>query len=434
MEIRAFKAFRFNEDVVGDAGSCISPPYDVIDADQQEKLYRQNPYNIVRIIKGKTEPSDNRDNNQYTRAAQYLKSWMEKGVLKQDSKESIYAYIQDFELAGANLQRISFIAKARLEPVGQTVKDHEQTLDGPLTDRMNLIKATCAVFGLVFMLYEDPDNNVETIVKNIEQQPPLLDHLDEQNTRHRLLAITSGQQTEKIINAMRNKICIIADGHHRYETALGFAKQNPRARYQMLAFSNIHGQGPVILACHRLIGNVENLSFEELFNRLNKSFEITKFRFNTPKSKKAALEQMLAKIKAEHERNKNAFGIYGQTGCFYSAVLKDKQLMNSAAPDKSVFWRALDVAVLRKLVIEKHLRLDENSLFETNKIKYVKDTAGATDALISEVDAGKKQLAFFMNPVKPKQFLDVVNNSERMPQKSTYFYPKVYSGLAIDKL
>ena len=205
MQIKPFKAFRFDPSIVGNAGDCIAPPYDVINPDQQEQLYKKNQYNLVRIIKGKTEPSDNGQSNQYTRAAGYLNDWIKQGALKQDTDEAIYAYVQDFESMGANFQRYSFIALAQLEDFGITVKPHEEILDGPLIDRLNLKKSTSADFGLVFMLYEDPQRIADNIITEAAKKEPLLDFVDEQDIRHRLFAITTESDIDKIVKMMNNK-------------------------------------------------------------------------------------------------------------------------------------------------------------------------------------------------------------------------------------
>ena len=165
MEIKPFKALRFDAGAVGDVSSCISPPYDVISDKQQRKLHEKSKYNIVRIIKGETGACDDDNNNQYTRAADYFNSWIENGVLKQDPTEAIYAYIQDFELAGECFQRNSFIALAKLEEFGKMVKPHEYTLDEPKIDRLNLRRATKADLELVFMLYEDQKKIADAIIE-----------------------------------------------------------------------------------------------------------------------------------------------------------------------------------------------------------------------------------------------------------------------------
>ncbi len=436
MQIKPFKAFRFDEAVVGDVGNCIAPPYDVISDVQQEQLYKKSKHNIVRIIKGKITASDNGDNNQYTRAADYLNSWITQGALKQDTAETIYAYVQDFELAGTQYQRFSFIALAKLEDFGNTVRPHEQVMDKPMLDRLNLKKATTARFGLVFMLYEDEQKIADKIISKAATTSPLIDSIDEQNVRHRLFTITTKEDIEQIAKMMNDKSCIIADGHHRYTTALTYSKEsgNTTAEYQMLAFANTSQKGLIVLATHRLVGNLENFCYEKLIAELKENFELTEYKFDSPKTKMDARQQMLAQMKSEHENNKNALGIYVSNNAFYVAVLKDKQVMDLVVPDMSTAWRELDIAILHKLILEQILGIDEERLVKGENLEYVKDTPNAIDESISQVDAGHKQAAFFMNPVKMQQLKLVTDASERMPQKSTYFYPKIYTGLTIQKL
>jgi len=457
MQIKPFKAFRFDEAVVGDVGSCIAPPYDVISDAQQEQLYKKSKHNIVRIIKGKTTASDNSENNQYTRAADYLNNWIEQGALKQDTAETIYAYVQDFELAGpatapafratagsaptsaetsTRYQRFSFIALAKLEEFGKTVRPHEQILDGPMLDRLNLKRATTARFGLVLMLYEDEQRIADIIIKQAVTTESLIDFIDEQNVRHRLFTITAKEDIEQIVKMMNDKSCIIADGHHRYTTALTYYKEsgNTAAQYQMLAFANTSQKGLIVLATHRLVGNLENFRYEKLITELKENFELTEFKFDSPQTKMDARQKMLAQMKSEHNNDKNAFGIYCSNSAFYVAVLRNKQAMDPVVPDMSSAWKTLDVSILHKLILEQLLGIDEERLAKGENLQYVKDTPNAIDESISQVDAGRKQVAFFMNPIRIQQLKMVTEAGERMPQKSTYFYPKVYTGLTIQKL
>jgi len=435
MRIRPFRAFRFDSSVVGDVGGCIAPPYDVISPAQQQKLYDKNRHNIVRIIKGKTAVSDDSSNNQYTRAAEYLKNWIEENALKQDLAETVYAYVQDFELSGTIFQRLAFIALARLEEFGKVVKPHEQILNGPMVDRLNLKKATSAEFGLVFMLYEDPEKIADTIILEAAAQEPLIDFVDEQDVRHRVFAITTKENIDAIEKMMSDKSCIIADGHHRYTTGLSYSKQNnnPSAKYQMLAFANTYQEGLKVLATHRVVGNIENFCFEKLIAGLEENFEITELQFDSTQTKADAKQKMLAQMRAAQDNGTNAFGIYGSNNAFYVAVLKNKNVMDAIVPNMSSSWRTLDVSVLQKLILEKLLGIDEERLAKGENLQYVKDTPNAIDDSIVQIDAGQKQAAFFMNPVTIQQLKKVTDAGERMPQKSTYFYPKVYTGLTINK-
>jgi len=436
VEIKPFKAFRFDKAVVGDVGACIAPPYDVIDPALQNRLYEKSRYNIVRIIKGRTDPCDNPANNQYTRAAGCLNSWINQGVLKQDSVEAVYAYVQNFQLADTPYQRSSFIALARIEQLGKTVMAHEHTLNAPVADRLNLLKATGAQPGLVFMLYEDEKRIAERVIEDVTVEQPVIDFTDEQGVRHRLFAITAGEQVTSVAEMMRDKDCVIADGHHRYTAAVSYARQtkNPAAAYQMTAFSNICSKDLAVLATHRLVSGVDGFDFGRLLNDIRKDFEITEYFFPSPATKPAAMRKMFNQMRTEPANAGNAFGMYAADKTFYTAVLKDNRIIDTFAPDIKAVLKCLDVVVLHKLVLEKLLFISEENQALGRNVEYLKDTENTVEQAIAEVDAGRKQLAFFMNPPTIDQIKKTARTGARMPQKSTFFYPKVYSGLTIQKL
>jgi len=437
MEVKPFKAFRFDKSVVGDAGKCIAPPYDVISTDERDELYRKSKYNIVRITKGKSTPRDNGQHNPYTRAAEFLRQWIAEGVLKQDDREAIYGYVQDFELNGTAFQRLSFIALGKLEEFGKTVRPHEQVFEKPMLDRLNLERATAARFGLVFMLYEDPAGVADRVIAQAAGQEPLIDFVDEHGVRHRLFAITAKENIDVIVRMMRDKSCIIADGHHRYTTGLTYMREsgNPAARHQMIAFTNARQKGLVVLATHRVVGGIESFEPAQFLARLKESFDVVPFQFASEAgAKEQAKRKMLAEMKARHDRGRTALGLYMAGGTFYVAVLKNTSGMKTTAPDKSEAWQTLDVAVLQKLILERLLGFDEGRMGDPDSVEYVKDMPNAMNELIERIDAGRKQIAFFTNSVKMQQLAKVTEAGERMPHKSTYFYPKMYTGLTIQKL
>jgi uncharacterized protein (DUF1015 family) len=434
MEVKPFKAFRYDPKVVGDVGRCIAPPYDVISDDEQERLHRRSKYNVAYITRGKTNPGDNGQHNVYTRAAEYLQTWISEGALKQDDKDTIYGYIQDFELNGVAFQRLSFIALGKLEDFGKTVRPHEQVFEKPVTDRLNLEKATKARFGLVFMLYEDPQGVADKVIEKAVTQKPLVDFVDDNGVRHRLFAITADKDVQAITKMMAEKSCIIADGHHRYTTGLKYMREsgNPAARYQMLAFTNTRQKGLVVLATHRLIGGIADFKPSEFFTRLEDNFRSIRFKASSA-TKEQAKQQMLAQMRSLHEQDKTAFGIYVGDSAFYVATLKDRAAMDAAAPSMSEAWRTLDISVLQKLVLEGLLGFDEQMMGNPEHVEYVKDVPNAVNESIAQIKAGRKQIAFFTNPVKMRQLSKVTDAGERMPHKSTYFFPKMYTGLTIQK-
>jgi uncharacterized protein (DUF1015 family) len=437
MEVKPFKAFRFNASVVGDVGKCIAPPYDVINDAERDGLYQKSKYNIVHITKGQTAPADDERHNQYTRAAEYLRNWIGEGALKEDGQETIYGYIQDFELGGAAFQRLSFIALAKLEDFGKIVRPHEQVFEKPMLDRLNLERATAARFGLVFMLYDDPHGVADKIITNAAAQEPLIDFVDDQTVRHRLYAIAAPDEIEAVETMMQEKSCVIADGHHRYTTGLKYMREsgNPKAQYQMIAFTNTHQKGLVVLATHRVVGGLQDFRPSDFLARLAQGFGVEQFQFGSgAKAKMRARQKMLAQMKSFYDQDKTAFGVYTGDGSFYVVALNDSSLMAAAAPDKSEAWRALDLSVLHKLVLERVLGLDEEKMGNADYVEYVKDVPHALDEVIERIEAGRKQVAFFTNPIKMRQLTEVTEAGERMPHKSTYFYPKMYTGLTIQKL
>jgi len=437
VEIKAFKAYRYNPDVVGDAGRCIAPPYDIISSEQQARLYQQSPYNIVRIIRGRTEAGDDETKNQYTRAADYLNEWIKKGVLKRDGKETIYAYIQDFEIAGKKHSRSGFIALGKLVEYGSGVRPHEETLDGPKADRLKLMQATAAQFGQIFMLYDDVRKTADKVIeKTAAGKKPVIDFIDEDKVRHRMFIIDDVRDISAITQTVNDKETLIADGHHRYETALNYRRQtdNPAARWQMMTFINMQNTGLVILPTHRLVGGVADFDFKKLLAELVKDFECHKFAFSARLNKAGAKGKMFEKVRSGFDAGRSCFGLYAGNGAFYAIELKDYAVMDKIAPQLSITSRRLDVTVLHKLILERVLGIGERQLAGETNIEYIKDIGSAVDEAIAVVERGQKQVVFFMNLTRAEQVKQVAAANERMPQKSTFFYPKIFSGLTINKL
>ena len=434
MNIKPFKAYRFNSTVTGDSGTCISPPYDVIDPGQQDQLYRQNPYNIVRAILGKTQPGDTETDNQYTRAREYLDKAIADGALKQDAHEAIYAYVQDFAIGAKTYRRSGIVALGKIEPFGKGVQPHEKTLDGPKADRLRLTRATATQMELIFMLYDDPQKTAEAAIEQALSKPAVLDTTDGENVRHRIYVIDDPKQVQAFATMMQAQNTVIADGHHRYETALNYWAETgcDEAQYLMITFVNMRNEGLVIQPTHRLIADVKDFSIGKLLASLSE-FEIQKFPFAAA-SKDKAKSQMFAAMKQLGDKGKNIFGIYAADGAFYTAALKDSKTMKAVAPSMSEAARGLDVNVLHLLILDKHLGIGDKQLAAESNIEYIKDIGDAIDKSIAKVDSGKCQAVFFVNPTRIDQVQDVAAAGEKMPQKSTFFYPKVFSGVTINKL
>jgi uncharacterized protein (DUF1015 family) len=434
MKIKAFKAYRFDEKIVGSSADCIAPPYDVIDAEAQQALYEKNDRNIVRIIKGKKFAEDNEQNNVYSRAADYLSKWISEGAIKPDKNESIYAYVQDFSAAGRDFTRSGFIALGKLAAFGQGVQPHEKTLDGPKADRLNLTRATGAQFGQIFMLYDDPQTTADAVIAEAAGSEPLVSLLDEENVSHKIYAITADAQKQAIIDMMADKSPVIADGHHRYETALNYYNETkkPSAEYCMMTFVNMHNEGLVVLPTHRLVSGLEGFDMGLLITAVGHMFEITEYRFSDGDKQKAQ-EDMFADLLADYDGGANSFGVYGNDGSFYKIKLKSREHIRKAAPELSEASQKLDVWVLHRLILENILGIGEKQLAGQSNLKYIKDIADAKERSIAKVDGGQSQVVFFMNPTPVEQVKAVADAGEKMPQKSTFFYPKIFTGFTINK-
>ena len=436
MDVKPFKGYCYDSSVVGDAGACISPPYDVIDPDQQQKLHNQSPYNIVRVIKGNTGPEDSENNNVYTRSAQALEDFIAAGALRHDPQQSIYVYAQDFTIEGNQYRRTGFIALGKLEEYGGAIKPHEQTLAGPKADRLNLMRATKSQIGQVFMLYSDPQKTIDAILAQACQGPELLCHIDDEQVTHRLFAINDPSQISTIKEVMADKNVFIADGHHRYETALNYYTEtkNPAAAYRMMDFVNTHNEGLVILPTHRLIKNVADFNPADLVSRMKQYFDVASLAYGDMVEKNNKNQTMHQALSLELHNGGHAFGMYFNDGVFYVATLRDTSVMESIAPDMSHPWRRLDVAILHKLILEKLLGIDEAALTAQTNVEYIKDFGSATLKAMDKVDSGAGQGLFFLNTTQPADVEAVAQQGEKMPQKSTFFYPKIFSGLVINKL
>ena len=434
MDIKPFNAYRFNKEAVGNAGDCIAPPYDVIDSSMQDELYSRNPYNIVRAIKGKRSSDDSADDNVYSRASEYLEKAVAKGALTAEANEAIYAYVQDFEIAGQAFERSGIIACGKLSAFGEGVQPHEKTLEGPKADRLNLTRATGCQLGQIFMLYDDPQNVDSQIIHQAMQTEPVIDTIDEHEVRHRLFVIDKSESIEAFVSMMADKQTVIADGHHRYETALNYwaETQNEQAAYQMLTFVNMRNEGLVIQPTHRLLVDMDNFDLTALLDELKDEFEITEFTFFGDSDRQLARKQMFEMMGAnDHE---NIFGLYAGTNAFYAILLKDSKFMADLYLDMSQAAQKLDVNVLHQLILEKHLQICDAKLASQSHLVYIKDLGDAIDKSVAKVDSGESQAVFFMNATRIEQVQAIAAAGEKMPQKSTFFYPKIFSGLTIRKL
>jgi uncharacterized protein (DUF1015 family) len=441
VRVKPFKAYRYNKAKIDDFSKVISPPYDIIKGNKIDEYQSLSKYNISWIIKNKLQESDTESENQYTRASSILKEWMADDVLIPEGKDSFYVYGQNFKVNGNDLFRFGFIGLIELQQFATDVLSmegfsgvlqHEETLPKDIQDRLNLSRNCMAQFGLIFVIYPDHEGQVDKVLEDNMKKEPVIDVIDGEGIRHRIWQIEDETDTRKISHTMKEKYVIIADGHHRYKTALALSKENPElesAKYRMLAFVNMSNPGLVILPTHRLIHNLEDFSKSKLLEKLEDYFEISIYNDK---------DKMFQHMGTKFNENKHSFGLFMDDNKFYALTLKDEEIMDDLLPEKSKDLRKLDVAILHSLILDRMLGIDKKKLAEGTitgggYVSYIKGIGDAVDESIKSVK-GESQAVFFMNPTRIDEVEAVSKNFEVMPQKSTFFYPKVYTGFTINKL
>jgi uncharacterized protein (DUF1015 family) len=430
VNVLPFRGYRYDKERV-EIKDAVSPPYDVINSKFQEELYRRSDYNIVRIILGKEEEGDSDNENKYTRAANFFESWIRSEYLKQDDKPCVYAYSQEFEVSGEKKERTGFIAIVELEEFGKNILPHEFTLKGPKIGRRMLLEKTKANFGQIFSIYLDQEKRIDSILDKEKGKPPEFDVTDEEGIRHRLWVIDDKEKIKRIVDGMKDKKVFIADGHHRYETSLEYGKEhkeNENARYVMMTLVNMKNEGLVILPTHRLVKEMEDFDGKQMIDNLKKNFEIEKIEFDETDEKEKRKE-MFKKIKSE----KHSFCMFLGDNRYFVFTLRGEGVMDERVKDRSKPWRRLDVSTLHMLVLEDLLGIDTTNPEKQHHVEYVKDTKDAVEECLARVKNGECQIIFFMNPTRIEEVEEVAENGDKMPQKSTFFYPKVYTGFVIYK-
>jgi uncharacterized protein (DUF1015 family) len=432
-DIRPFHALRYNSSKVSPA-EVMTQPYDKITPAMQDKYYQASPYNLVQVILGKSQPADNDQQNVYTRAATLLKDWQSEGVLQQDSEPSLYVYSQTFKAPGdpssSEIERRGFIALCGLEDYDRKVVfRHEQTLSKPKADRLNLLQATQAHTELIFMVYSDPADEVGKLLH--QDGPPTVELRDEYGVLHRMLKVSDPATVAAVTARRADKKLIIADGHHRYETALNYRNQmreqtksnNADAPYErvMVSFVNMDAPGLVILPTHRVVFGLEGFSLYSKAMQVMRYFEVEDL---------GAITDVAEAVRRLREAGKDRTALLAVTAqnAFLLKARPDAQ--SPSLKDMSPQQRSLDVVQLHKLILEEIISMSEEDIRGQKHLKYIRDAGEAID----EVRKGAAQVAFLMNPVRMEQVRDLAFAGEVLPQKSTDFYPKMLSGLTIYSL
>ncbi|MBN1816550.1 MAG: DUF1015 domain-containing protein, partial [Sedimentisphaerales bacterium] len=327
------------------------------------------------------------------------------------------------------------IALGKLEEFGANVQPHEKTLDGPKADRLKLMRAKAAQLGQIFMLYDDPEKLDEAIMARAAARTALLDFVDDNQVRHRLYAVQDRDDIGRFAAMMASRPSVIADGHHRYEVALMYYHEtgNPAAQYRMMTFVNMRNEGLIILPTHRLVKHLPGFDINAVLSQIRDDFDVMEYAVNG-QDKAAARDAMFEQMRAWFRKSRNAFGLYAGAEAFYALALKQASAMDCFKKTMSSASRALDVNVLHKLILENVLQIGDRQLADESNLEYIKDLGDAVDQSIAQVDGGSAKAVFFLNPTRIEQVKAVAAAGEKMPQKSTFFYPKVYTGLVIHKL
>jgi uncharacterized protein (DUF1015 family) len=442
-EIQPFRAYRYDTKRVP-LNDVLTQPYDKITPAMQDGYYAASPYNLIAIEKGRVLPTDAAGNNVYTRAASRIEQWIAERILIQDAAPAIYVYSQDFLVPGTQLRRvrIGFIALTRVvDYQAEVVFRHEHTLSGPKADRIELLRQTRAQTGQLFLLYDDRLRQIDTWLEQIARTPAMDELVDEFGVTHRLWPISDPDFVSRIQKSMADKKLVIADGHHRYETALKYRdecrkrsdKVDPMAasEFAMATFINTHSRGLTILATHRLVSRIANFDFDRFRDNLAPLFDWYSYPFGGPEERLTAYAEFRKDLERPNH-GRRAIGVYpgavhSGASAFYLFALRPEADLETLLPDVSEAQRALDVVLLHRLILEKGLGITAEAVASEQNLSYEREI----DRAIAEVDDQRAQLAFLLNPVRVEQVTKIALGGDVMPQKSTDFYPKLLSGIAI---
>ena len=420
-KIKPFKALRFTEKA-GKISELVCPPYDIINEEQRLALIGTNEHNLIRLELPRGEEP-------YKAAACTLKEWLDGGIVACDEEEGIYLYEEKFTVKGKEYSLKGFTSLVRLAEFSEgIVLPHEETLSKAKTDRFNLMTESGCSFSQIYSLFMDDDKAVSSKIDALSEGEPDVSFTDGEGVTHNLWCVYDKEAIAYLESKMADKKLYIADGHHRYETALNFARANSkdlkddseRTNYCMMFLINMDNSGLVVFPTHRVLHSLENFDASELLERCRGDFEILE---NQPLE---SAEELLNKA---YEKGEKAFAFYCGGDNFSLMTLKNKAVMAEILSDKSAAYQNLDVSVLHSLVLERLFGIDKENMANQKNLFYTRDINEAID----EVNAGRANCAFLINPTLVTEIRDVAAAGEKMPQKSTYFYPKLITGLVMNK-
>mgnify|MGYP005841788891 CR=1 FL=1 len=439
-----FNGLRYNPDKITRFEDVVTPPYDVINAAAQEDFEKKNPYNMIQLDLSKSIRQEELTAARYEHAEKLLESWQQEGVLVRDDQPAIYLYTIDYlHPSGRRLTRKGLVCLVELtEFSAGIVKPHEQTFSGVITDRLRLLDTCRTQFSQVFSLYSDANNEVMTTLESVSPQSPLCSVSDKDGCRHALYAVSDETILEKVQHSLLPKALYIADGHHRYTTALQFRKMMEERlgslppdspyNYIMMYLCPMEDEGLSVLPTHRYVRLGADTDADRLAASFEKAFAVSELREGTRES---LVAQVIDRMD-EERRLHMCFGVYhpGEDRCFFLALkneavelIQDKNIPEPLAE--------LDVTVLSELIVDKLLGLDHEKCEQGGLVEYYSDADAAVDAGVKEAAGGEySPVIFLMNNTPVKQVKEVADQNLVMPHKSTYFYPKILTGLVMNKM
>lgn len=435
-DIIPFRGLCYNREKIKDVSSVLAPPYDVISPEDEAELREKSPYNIVRLILSRDEDGKDR----YTLASETLEHWIDAGILCKDDSPSIYLYEQGYRFHGEERKRRGFIALMRLEEYGGNVIPHERTLLAPKEDRLRLLSACKANLSPVFGLYSDPSQRIDAMLEEETRSVPVIDITDDDGIRNRLWRIENREKIDAITSSMKESFVFIADGHHRYETALAY-RDMMRERvkdytgdepfnYVMTYLANMDERNLTVLPTHRLLHGIPRFKPRAFLVGAVEFFLVEEVRFNDsiePEIRKAFFNRL-----EERGREAPAFGVFiNGMDSYFVLTVKDMDMIDTilgeGVPEEV---KRLDLTILHSFMINSILGISEEDEARQRHIDYVKDR----DEAISLVRSNRYQMAFLLNPPDIRKIVAAARTGARMPQKSTYFYPKLLTGLVINRI
>lgn len=451
-DIAAFRGIRYDLGHVGSLSDVIAPPYDVIDAELQQQLYDQSDFNCTRLILGKDQDGDDDSSNRYTRAAKYLKDWLRDQVLFTEGDPALYVYHQEFTEAGQTFTRRGFMCRTKLEPFGEgNIYPHEETHGGAKADRLKLWQNCKANLSQIFGLYPDPENTAQDLLEAAIVGVTPLEATDHLGVVHRLWPVTDVDVITKATAAMGGKAIYVADGHHRYETACnyrdelaaaqgGLDPEHP-ANYVLMMCVSMSDPGMIVLPTHRLFRGLPSMTSAQLMEKLGDCFE-TSSAGEGPDAAPALWEEI------ETEDSQGTLCLYtAEDNQWTWARLTEagKAKMAQVADDHCPEWQGLGVSILHRLIVETLLAELPGVGPNLTAPKYVRSFEEVVDGLKHGDDVGRDhtgqmasggrfELAALVMPATLEHIRAISNANERMPAKSTYFYPKLLSGLVMNPL